>query len=141
MLRFEPSKGEPWVGNFQKGDSHYCAFHELNAERVAIVAGGQGYVIDAVNKDLLYAFAGDAMCLMPMDGGMDFLTIGNTHIERHSSTQLAWRSRKIAWDGIGRVALESSTLIGQARRFDDTWHAFCVDLRTGQHTGGAFSET
>ncbi len=138
VLRFEPENGESWVGNFQTGISYYSAFHELQTGRVAVIAGGQGYVVDVDRKELLFAFGGDVMCLLPTEGGTDFLTISNIDVERHCSTQRVWTSARIAWDGIGRVVLESEALIGQARHFDDTWHSFRIDLLTGLHTGGAY---
>lgn len=140
VLRFEPENGESWVGNFQTGISCYSAFHELQTGRVAVIAGGQGYVVDVYRKELLFAFGGDVMCLLPIEGSTDFLTIGNIDIERHSSTQLVWSSARLAWDGIGRLELEGGALLGQARHFDDTWHSFRVGLVTGWHTGGAYPE-
>ncbi len=140
VLRFQPNGGEVWVGNFQRGASYYCAYLELHGERVAVVSGGQGYIVDTIRKVHQHVFGGDVMHLIPIEGSTDFLTISNTDIERHSSTQLAWRSGRIAWDGIGRVQLEAGDLVGQARHFDESWHNFRVDLITGHHTGGAYSE-
>ena len=138
VLRFEPRGGDPWVGNFQRGASYYCAFLELHTDRIAVVAGGQGYVVDALRQVHQHTFGGDTMYLLGIEGSSDFLTVSNTEIERHSSTHRTWQSERIAWDGIGQVRLEGSEIIGHARHFDDSWHNFRVNLLTGQHTGGAY---
>lgn len=139
VLKFERSSGESWVGNFQCGSGSYCGFLELHTERVAVIAGGLGYVVDAIRTSTQHAFGGDIICLLPIQGSSDFLAIGNTDVERHSSTHMAWRSKRIAWDGIAEVQIEAGRLVGRAGHFDGTWHSFEVDLLTGKHTGGAYA--
>jgi hypothetical protein len=138
VLRFEPARGESWVGNFQPGAGTYCGFLKLHTDRVAVVAGGLGYVIDSNRKVIQHVFGGDVEALLPVEGTSDFLTFGNVGIERHGSTHLAWRTKRIAWDGIRNTRVQSGKLIGEARHFDDSWHSFEVDLASGQHTGGAY---
>lgn len=140
VIKFEPNAGDAWVGNFQRGGSQYSAFLELHTCRVAVVAGGQGYVIDAMRKLTQHTFGGGVMRLLAINGTSEFLAISSTDIERHSSTHRAWRSERIAWDGIDQVRLEAGELIGRARHYDDSWHDFQLNLNTGQHTGGAYQD-
>ena len=141
VLGFEPKVGEPWCGNFQMaGISYYCAHHALATGEVVVVAGGQGYVIDPESRRLIRTFGAGIMHLRALPGERDFIVISNVDVERHSASTRTWRSRRIAWDGIGRVEIVGPTLVGQARHFDDSWHEFRVDLASGTHVGGAYAD-
>ena len=139
VLRISPTTGLSWVGNFQPGASGYCAFLALHTDRLAVIAGGLGYVIDANRRVVQHSFGGDITEVVPLPNSAEFLAISNTDIERHSSTHLAWRSRRVAWDGIRRLQLHGGTLLGQARHFDDSWHHFELELASGKHKGGAYT--
>lgn len=138
VLRISPKSGASWVGNFQMGCSYYSASVELHTNRLAVIAGGLGYVIDANRREVQHTFGGDIMHIVPLPNCAELLAVSNTDIERHSSTHRVWLSKRIAWDGIGRVQLHGNSLHGYARHFDDSWHHFELDLATGQHTGGAY---
>ena len=138
VLRIEPSQSEAWVGNFQTGSSHYSAFLDLQNDRLAVVAGGQGYVVDGNRRSIQHTFGGGIAQIIAVPGTAQLLVIGDVDVECHSSSHQAWRSRRIAWDGIDRVQVDGNVLSGLARHFDDSWHEFRLNLSTGEHTGGAY---
>ena len=140
VLSVHPSHGEAWIGNFQKGICYYSSFHALDDEHLVVVAGGQGYVVNVNSKACVHSFGGDVMLLLPVPQTSTVLAISNIDVELHCATLMVWRSKRIAWDGIGKVDFQSTELCGQARHFDDTWHPFRLQIATGEHTGGAYTD-
>jgi hypothetical protein len=141
VLRFDDLDGGSWIGNFQKmGGSYYCTYLLLASGEVVVVAGGLGYVVTVSSRGLVRTFGDDVMHVVPLEGGNDFLIISNTDVERHNARERIWRSHRIAWDGIGRVEVSGSYLLGQARHFDESWHQFKLSLVTGTHEGGAYAD-
>ena len=51
----------------------------------------------------------------------------------------AWQTRRLSWDGLRNLALDGDDLIGEAYDpTDQSWHAFSVDLSTGEAQGGSY---
>ena len=111
VLKFESKGGESWVGNCQCGTGSYHGFLELHTERAAVIAGGQGHVVDAIRRTSQHAFGGDVMYSLPIPASSDFLPTGNTDVERHNSTHRAWWSKRLARDGTGKVQVKAGKLM------------------------------
>jgi hypothetical protein len=54
--------------------------------------------------------------------------------------ELLWRTRRVSWDGVRKVALKDFSLFGEAYNpMDDSWHSFSVNLRDGKSVGGSYN--
>ena len=132
----------PWIGNFVRGLTKfdYVAVHP-NRVAALIVAGGQGYVIDPVARQLQSTIGGaivDAFA-HPTTTAI-VLNHQNLSFESIGAYGRLWRSRQISWDGLRFVEVTGNALSGEAWRYDDTWHPFQLDLVSGAVRGGAYKE-
>jgi hypothetical protein len=141
VVKFYRNKGEPWVGNFQRG---ICAFNGAflhpNRHDVLIVSGGQGYVIDPETRRLLRTIGGaieaiyelEPLRLLVLDQqGLAFQAVGPVNHE--------WHTRRLSWDGFRNVKIHDSWIEGEGWDvIDEKWTSFTVDVLTGRSLGGAY---
>ena len=74
-------------------------------------------------------------CALPIS--KNILIFGtSTDFEAVGASGRVWRSRRISWDGIRSLKLESDTLTGEAWSLD-IWLPFSLDINSGEHKGGA----
>ena len=112
-----------------------------NAEELCAVAGGYAYVADARTPELCTQVG-----LRPVvevrvaPKARLLLFVGFHSIVAWSVKGLAWETARLSWEGIRVEAVEDEELRGWGwdLRLDRELE-FAVDLRTGTHTGGAFS--
>ncbi|TWT74503.1 hypothetical protein Pla123a_33260 [Posidoniimonas polymericola] len=53
---------------------------------------------------------------------------------------LAWKTRRLSWDGFRELRVAGSSLFGEAYTpMGDSWHEFEVDLETGEAVGGSYN--
>jgi len=156
-VRFEDDEGRDWVGVFGSAElanfSAAVPFADDRGRTVLVVAGGQGYIVDAVSGALVrrtpwhYAYAAAAV------PGRDFVLVADTteiwavdragdrfvtrpdrgwydHDERPPAT-------RVALDGILFCRLTEAELTGKVWE-GDGWYAFRVDVPTLLFTRGAF---
>jgi hypothetical protein len=160
-VRFTDDDGAEWVGVFGSGEiSGYSAvvpFADDNGRTVLVVAGGQGYVVDATSGSLLrrtpWDYAQQAMSVP----GRDFVLVADTTelwAAGRQEDRLAWRrepgwydanqtapTHRVALDGIRFDAVTSNALTGRVWELDG-WYAFRLGLPElefirGQYLGEA----
>ncbi len=105
VIRFTTNDGASWVGNFQRGGMDYDYInHHPNGKNALIIASGQGYIVDPVDRRLVGLLGGGIVDLF-------------THPSRHAvvlnqqnlsfaaidATGQIWQSRRISWDGFRSI--------------------------------------
>lgn len=142
-VRFEPKDASPWIGAFARGftsdDLVSGVFAWPDGRSVCVVSAGYGYVVKANDPK-------SSIRLQPMpitdvrvapDHKLIVLT-DFTHMYAFNAEKTAWRTERLSWDGITVTSLATNYIFGIG--WDQTIDKeveFAVDLRTGQHTGGA----
>jgi len=106
---------------------------------LCVIAGGYGYVLDTRKPEQWAKIEQRPVVeLKPLPDHQLILFTGFTSITALGTNGIAWTTKRLSWEGI-RVSE-----IRQARVFGFGWDAvtdkefpFEVDLKTGEHTGGA----
>ena len=140
VVKFTPTSGNSWVGNFQPGpEGATGVFLHPDGAKVVVVATGQLYVVDAdartasvVPGTVRNVYAVDVPPLLVLEErGIHFQALGRAG--------LRWRTKQISWSAFRNVAVEGGLLTGEScNAVGDTWERFEVDLRTGRTTGGTY---
>jgi len=142
VVEIRPPETAAWVGNFGRGLSNFSAiFEHPDGERLFVVAGGHGYVIDPATRRLL-SEVGAAITGVWQLGDPPSLLLDHQGIafERIGLEGRLWRTRRLSWDGFKDLNITPDTINGLGWRAPgDTWEPFSVDLRTGRTYGGAYS--
>ncbi len=140
VVEFNPPNASVWVGNFQPGGTRfYCAVEDLDDEAVLVIAGGQGYVVNERSGQLLAEYDSDIEFVETHESGA--LIVGSgTDFTAYRNNAVLWRTRRVSWDGFRNLQMAGEDVQGEAWCFDDTWHKFSVNIRTGQSTGGSYHE-
>lgn len=111
---------------------------DADAGTALVIARGQGYVVDLSNGQQLSLLGGDFQAAYGCDLGV--VLSNGISFDLYSTGSLAWSTTRISWDGVRNVVVDGTTLAGDAWMFDDSWHAFRVDLVTGKVDGGSYHE-
>lgn len=143
-LRITPDGGAPWVGSFARGyetgDLASGVWAWPDGQSLAVVSSGYGYAGKASEGGRNWAR------LQPMpitdvrvlEDEKLLLFVDFTHLYAYSATKNAWRSERISWDGITITKVATHHVFGVAwDAMQDKEVEFALDVRTGEHTGGA----
>jgi hypothetical protein len=113
-----------------------------NPQEMCAVAGGYAYVIDTARPERCTHIQ-----LKPVVEVRAFLTqelllfVGFHSMTAWGRTGLAWESARLSWEGIRITSIEGSTLHGMGwNLLTDREVAFSLDLLTGDHQGGGFTQ-
>ncbi|HTR39385.1 MAG TPA: hypothetical protein VMH80_26100 [Bryobacteraceae bacterium] len=142
VVEFFPDTPQAWVGNFQPGLAGYNAvLPHLDGTSLIVIAGGEAYVINPEERRLLTVFGGDIdLALVIPSLGLFVISSAGIHFEARDRTGLAWRTRRISWDGMQDIRIENDKLNGEAwSPIDNCYYPFSVDLRTGAVEGGSYN--
>jgi hypothetical protein len=143
VVSFKAADGaQSWTGNFVRGLTKFdlVTLHP-NGHDALIIAGGQGYVVDPLTGELLNNIGGGIVDAFPLPTRNSIvLNHQNLRFEAIGAEGRIWLTRRISWDQIRSLERRGATLIGQAWRPDSTWHAFELNLDTGDVSGGSYEE-
>ena len=141
VVEVRPAVARPWVGNFARGLSNFSGVYlHPDAERLLIVAGGQGYVVDATTRQL-HTEIGGAIIDMSELSNPKSLLLNHQGIafERIGVAGRLWRTRRLSWDGFQEVTITADAITGLGwDALTDTWLPIEVDLHTGQTRKGVY---
>ena len=138
VVQFVPKSGDPWVGNFQRGmGSLEKVFDHPNPTLLVVVAGGQGYVIEVTARGVSQTFGGMLETAFEIPEQQLLVFGDRTEFQAFGSSGPRWRSARISWDGFHALAVDGNELVGEAWSYEGIWLPFRLDLRSGQHEGGA----
>lgn len=117
-IRFDNDVTGVWAGVF--GNSHLVRHSKavvFGDDRAAmIIAGGQGYVVDARTGELLHKTKDDCFCDAITVPGRDFVIACDfTDLFAVSAQGVIWRSPRIATDGIKLNVATDQMLSGTCR--------------------------
>jgi hypothetical protein len=142
VVEISPSPLQSWVGNFQRGDGSLDKVIQHPDDRhVIVVAGGQGYIIDALSRELTCLLESGVSSMLIISDQRQVVVSDDIRLQLVGSQGLIWSTRRIAWDGIQELRLDGDFIRGQAWNvIDDCWDDFAVDLETGSVAGGAYAE-
>lgn len=139
VVRFSPSEGESWVGNFQPYYRTYLTgvFAHPAGEHVVVVAQGQGYVIDPASRRLIDT-VGPGLCAVAHDDSRLVLATDTEVIVFERAAR--WVSERLAWDGVADLRIEGHRLVGQGRdALNDDFREIAVDLERHAILKSAYS--
>jgi len=145
VVRFLPGDSRAWVGNFACGISGFSdVIPHPDGRRTLVIAGGQGYVIDAESRTLDSTVGGGICEVLPAPG-IDALVLSNgLWLEAHGRGGFLWRSTRISWDGIQDLRVTGPEIHGKSYApfpLSGVWSDFRIDLATGERLeGGSYNE-
>ncbi len=142
VLRMYPAHGEPWVANLKPGlTSFTAAFDVPEHNRVVVIAGGEGYVLDPARQQSLFDFGGQIeQALVVEDQALVFVDLVRLTVLFLRTGEL-WASERISWDGFREVRTEGLNIHGeswQPDKHDGRWVAFSFNIETRRSSGGSF---
>lgn len=138
VVRFEAADGA-WVGNFERGlgGLDFAGAHP-DGKRAVVIARGDLWVVDPETRDAEQLLPSiDALLEVRGPAGWVFSRQGLA-LARLGPDDLIWHTRRLSWDGISDLKLVGNEVHGLAwSPFDERWHPFRVDARTGAAEGGS----
>lgn len=142
VVRFKTPTDQVWIGNFQPGLSQFSnVFTQFGLDRCYVVAGGQGYIVDAKTRRCLGLLGGDIVWAFSLTDGSALIFCSGTDFEAWTRSGMLWRSKRISWDGCRNLMPNGETLQGESwSPVGDNWEPFEIDLITGEHSGGSYDE-
>lgn len=147
FVRFAPKvEGDesfaPWTGAFARGfasnDFLSGVFGWPDGKSVAVVAAGYGYAVNVATKTWRRL---EPMPITDVRVAADLKLIvlsDFTNMFAYDGEKSRWKSERLSWDGITVTKQATNHLFGLAwDAIDNKEVEFVVDLRNGEHTGGA----
>lgn len=138
-----PAGGQEWTGVFACGfDSPKVAsglFSHPDPERICVAAAGYGYIVVA-REPRLYerVIAQPIVSVHPAREARLLLFADFTNISAYGPEGIAWRTGRLTWDGLRITGVSATTVHGYGWDMPrDKEVEFTVDLKSGQHAGGA----
>jgi hypothetical protein len=142
VVTFTPDGAPSWTGNFARGLTKLdLLVRHPNGQHALIIAGGQGYIVDPSDGNLLEKVGGAIVEAFPHPTQPAIvLNHQNLRFEALGSQGRIWLTRRISWDHLRSVQRHGTTLTGEAWKPDSTWHPFQLNLDTGEVIGGSYDE-
>jgi hypothetical protein len=143
LLKITPQNGEPWVGAFARGfDTDQLVdgvFAWPDGVSLGVVSSGYGYVVKAGDPKSwvrLQPMPITEVRSVPEHGLLVFADF--TNIFAYNAEKNVWKSERLSWDGIKITSLGTNHIFGLGwDAMSDKEVEFVLDVRTGEHTGGA----
>lgn len=143
LLRVKPEDGEPWVGAFAKGfvtsDLVSGVYAWPDGKSVGVISAGYGYVVranDPKNWVRLQPMPIIDVRVVPEHGAIVLTDFTNMYA--YNAEKNLWKSERLSWDGVTVTQVATNHIFGLAwDAMENKEVEFAVDIRTGEHTGGA----
>jgi hypothetical protein len=113
-----------------------------NPQELCAVAGGYAYIIDTAHPDrCAHLPLKPVVEVRTLVANGLLLFVGFHSILAWGRDGLAWESARLSWEGVRVTSIDGNTLRGLGwNLLTDREVAFSLDLLTGQHQGGGFSQ-
>ena len=113
-----------------------------NPNEMCAVAGGYAYVIDTAKPERCVHIALKPVVeVRPLVAQNLLLFVGFQSIMAWGHDGLAWESARLSWEGVRITGIDGNVLHGFGwNLLSDREVAFTLDLLTGQHQGGGFTQ-
>jgi hypothetical protein len=140
VLRFFPSSGKPWIGNFQGGSSQFSTvMNALDPGRVFVIAKGQLYVVDIETRALLHVGGWGIEFIVHVPATQSIVLGNGLWFESMGACE--WKTGRLSWDGMKDIDITGTTLQGLGwTPLNDhkPWAEFQVNLLDGTTLGGSY---
>ena len=113
-----------------------------NAEEICVVAGGYGYVAKASSpEEVTLLGMKPVVAVVPAVADGLLLFVGFHSVLAWGVDGLSWESGRLSWEGVRVTEIEGGVLRGFGwDLMKDLEVGFEVDLKTGEHRGGAYGK-
>lgn len=141
-VRFVTDDGDEWAGVFGRGSmvDHVGAVLCGDGRTALIIAGGQGYVVDAHAGTLHHKTACDTLCeAVAVPGRPWAIACDYTGLYAVSPQGELWRSPRLALDGIRLGQATGAAVAGEAWCHDG-WRRFSVQFDGWRIDGDVLGE-
>ena len=143
LVRIKPEGGESWVGAFAKGfvanDLVSGVYAWPDGRSIGVVSAGYGYVVradDAKSWVRLQPMPITDVRVLPEHGAIVLTDF--THMFAYNAEKSLWKTERLSWDGVSVTQVATNHIFGLAwDAMQDKEVDFVIDVRTGEHTGGA----
>ncbi len=147
LVRVTPESqgGNPWLGMFAFGQLSRKGLTGLftlpDPKKLCAVARGAGYIVDTYNPSDYCAVAAEPVFHVSSSREAGLLILADyLRITAYDVRGLAWQTARVSWDGIEVNHITKDCLYGTGWSAPlDRQVEFVVDLKTGEHKGGASS--
>jgi hypothetical protein len=142
-VRVTPQSGPAWVGFFALGFDSDQVVNQVcstpDPDSFCVVVGGYAYVVKATDPALWLRVEQKPVVDMRVLSPQGLLLFaGFTSIAAMASTGVVWTTERLTWEGLTIKEIKGDTLYGFGwDALADREVPFAVDLKTGNHTGGA----
>ncbi|HUR36327.1 MAG TPA: hypothetical protein VM009_00825 [Terriglobales bacterium] len=144
VVKIKPADAPAWVGSFARGfatdDLISGVYAWPDGQSLAVVAAGYGYVLKAsdLGKNWVRLQPMPITDVRTMAEQKLILFADFTHIYAYGAERSAWKSERLSWDGVTITEVATNHVFGMAwDAMQDKEVDFVIDVRTGEHTGGA----
>lgn len=154
IVEVQPKRGQTWKGAFghRGGGEGFITglFTCPDPESLCVVCAGEGYLIEAKEPDvsmgvecapIRFVLPFPSHNVLVFGNFTEFVAYGKAGEDFLAPADVVWRSARLGWDDLEVLRVTEDRIEGQA------WHApedkmvgFSVDVRTGEHEGGAYEE-
>ena len=143
-LRITPADSAAWIGRFARGfasdELPSGAYAWPDGVSMAVVAAGYGYVLKpsehGKNWVRLQPNPITDVRVLPEHNLIVFTDF--THMFGYGAQKTVWKTERLSWDGITVTKVATNHIFGLAWDAEQNKEVeFVVDVRTGEHTGGA----
>jgi hypothetical protein len=113
-----------------------------NPDELCAIAGGYAYIIDTIAPERsTHIPLKPVAAIKPLATHNLLLFAGFHSILAWSTQGQAWQTQRLSWEGIRITSIEGNTLHGTGwNLLTDQEVPFTVDLLTGHHQGGGFTQ-
>lgn len=114
-----------------------------NPDQLCAVAGGYAYIIDTLNPERSTHIPLKPVVEVRQLPAQNLLLFAGFHsLLAWGRDGEAWHTQRLSWEGIRITGIDGATLRGTGWNvMTDKEVPFTVDLRTGRHEGGGFSQS
>ena len=111
-----------------------------DANRIVVIAKGQGYIMTPDKELPIDTFGGDIRDAIKT-AGKKIVLVDDIYIRFLEEKGIVWQSERISWDGIKDIKLVDNILTGLSYDPMDSineWIPFSINLYTKEIIGGSF---
>lgn len=139
VVEFFDGSGGSWVGNFQSGlSSCEKVFDTFGNDRIIVISGGDGYIVDPENRKAVAEFGGQIEWCFELRDPARFVYANGLWFEARDRSGVIWRSKRISWDGMSELVHEGGTVRGLAWSPYENLQHFELNLADGTFSGGSY---
>ena len=145
LAQIYPDAAQPFLSTFALGFQSPTLPHGLwtcpNPDELCAAAGGYVYIVNTRQPERWQQITyRPVTTILPHAQQRLLIFVGFHSLCAWGASGLAWETARLSWEGLRITDVQADTLTGFGWEMQtDTEIAFTVDLRTGRHTGGAFS--